>query len=60
MGGTVDLILEGILCQNCGEYLEDSLGEFPQSCSNCKNREKKKENKKRSKNGIQKNKGRSI
>lgn len=34
MGEIADMMLEGILCQYCGEYLGDGDG-FPQSCSCC-------------------------
>ena len=37
MGDIADMILEGILCQCCGLYLEDSDGPFPQYCEDCKN-----------------------
>lgn len=35
MGEIADMILEGELCQYCGVYLDDSRGEFPQSCKDC-------------------------
>lgn len=36
MGEVADMILDGKLCQICGVYLEKSMGDFPQSCPDCK------------------------
>ena len=38
MGEIADMMLDGTLCQSCGEYLGSSLGEFPQSCAGCRER----------------------
>ena len=34
MGEITDMILEGILCQVCGTYLEESEG-CPTTCADC-------------------------
>jgi hypothetical protein len=36
-----EMIMEGLLCQECGVALEDSLGDFPQYCEGCKPQKKK-------------------
>lgn len=36
MGQYADMILEGDVCQVCMCPLEDSLGEFPQTCPSCR------------------------
>jgi len=38
MGEITDMILDGDLCQVCGEYMEDSDG-FPQTCASCASEE---------------------
>lgn len=45
MGDIANMMLEGILCQDCGMYLDDNenrLG-YPQSCEDCKEDEKRKQ-----------------
>jgi hypothetical protein len=34
-GEIAEMMLDGTLCQQCGCALEDSLGDFPQTCSAC-------------------------
>lgn len=34
MGEIADMMLEGILCEGCGEYLGEGLG-FPTRCAGC-------------------------
>jgi hypothetical protein len=34
MGDIADAILDGDLCQVCGEYMEDGDG-FPRTCAGC-------------------------
>jgi len=34
MGDIADMMLDGTLCQGCGEYL-DRIGGFPQFCVSC-------------------------
>ena len=34
MGEVTDMILDGDLCQVCGEFMEDGCG-FPQTCAAC-------------------------
>lgn len=41
MGEISDMILEGILCECCGVYLDDYEEKpFPHYCSDCKNERK--------------------
>lgn len=47
MGDIAEMIFEGILCSECGAYIENSLGEFPQKCESCQYREFKNDSKKR-------------
>ena len=36
MGEFAEMMLEGILCQCCGEYIGDSsVGGFPEYCASC-------------------------
>jgi hypothetical protein len=35
---SVDLMLEGVLCQVCGVYLGEAVG-YPSSCSSCESLE---------------------
>jgi len=52
MGDIADMMIEGILCECCGEYIGNSVG-YPRKCSYCmgesyeKNKKKHKFNKKR-------------
>lgn len=55
MGEIADMMLEGILCEQCGEFIDDDMeAGFPRLCESCKieeedeARRKKKKNKKRS------------
>jgi len=34
MGDIADMMLEGCMCQSCGEYLGDGDG-YPVFCANC-------------------------
>lgn len=36
MGDIADMMLDGTLCEGCGVALENSLGDFPQRCDDCK------------------------
>jgi len=47
MGEISDMIIDGILCQECGGYIGEAVG-YPRSCNSCK--PKKKNKKKGSKN----------
>ena len=40
MGETAELIIEGFVCQHCGEYLDGDDPGYPRSCNAC---EKEKE-----------------
>ncbi len=42
MSEITEMILNGMLCQCCGAYLNSSQGNFPQYCSECKIEEQKK------------------
>ncbi len=44
MGDIVDAILEGVFCQNCGEYLGEGDG-FPVTCPKCLREEREEEEK---------------
>ena len=35
MGEIADMMLEGILCQQCGVYMEGDAG-FPRTCASCR------------------------
>lgn len=35
MGEITEMMLEGILCQECGVYMDDD-DDFPHSCEDCK------------------------
>lgn len=36
MGEITEMILEGILCEVCGVWIESKPEGFPRSCSDCK------------------------
>jgi methionyl-tRNA synthetase len=37
MGDIAEMILEGILCEDCGCYIEDEEAEgYPRKCNDCK------------------------
>lgn len=42
MGDIADMILEGLLCQECGTFMEGAEG-FPRSCLICRNEQKRAE-----------------
>lgn len=35
MGEIAEMMMEGMLCQCCGVYLESSKGDYPQMCYSC-------------------------
>lgn len=35
MGEVAEMIIEGILCESCGVYIEDPSGGFPRKCEEC-------------------------
>lgn len=39
MGDIADMILEGLLCEQCGEFLDDDK-DYPHLCPACKEEEK--------------------
>jgi predicted amidophosphoribosyltransferase len=41
MGDVAEMMLDGTLCQCCGDYLEDSPGGFPMYCPDCAREAKK-------------------
>lgn len=42
MGDTADLMIEGVLCECCGEYIGDAVG-YPRKCSDCAAEEQEEE-----------------
>lgn len=36
MSEFVDLMLDGVICQCCGQFVDDATG-FPRSCEGCEN-----------------------
>lgn len=41
MGEIADMVLDGVLCQVCGCYMEDEDGDgFPVTCDACKTEER--------------------
>lgn len=34
MGDIADMMIEGILCEGCGEYMGDAVG-YPRCCPDC-------------------------
>lgn len=45
MGEIADAMINGDLCEQCGDYIGNGIG-IPQKCSDCKPRKKKKNKKK--------------
>ncbi len=35
MGDISDMMLDGTLCEQCGEYIDDDEGGFPRLCAAC-------------------------
>jgi len=35
MGEIAEMMLDGTLCEGCGEYLDNGLDGFPQLCAGC-------------------------
>jgi hypothetical protein len=46
MGDIADMLLDGTLCEICGEYIDDEEGGFPRLCASCKQDQKKERAKK--------------
>jgi hypothetical protein len=40
MGEVADMILEGILCQDCGAFMPGTPAGVPVTCKNCKREQK--------------------
>jgi hypothetical protein len=51
MGDIADMMLEGDLCQECGEYMEGGGG-FPRTCYGCSPKSKPKKTKKPPEKGV--------
>lgn len=53
MGEIADMMIEGVLCQCCGCYIDDDYMGFPRFCDDCKPRRRRKHKRKnkRTKNG---------
>ena len=51
MGDIADMMLDGTLCEVCGEFIDDDEGGYPRRCAACSQEEppekKKKNNKKK-------------
>uniref|UniRef100_A0A6M3K994 Uncharacterized protein n=1 Tax=viral metagenome TaxID=1070528 RepID=A0A6M3K994_9ZZZZ len=41
MGDIADMMLEGILCETCGEFLDDGAPGHPRRCPACREYERK-------------------
>jgi len=39
MGDAADMMLDGTMCEECGEYLDDGSPGYPRKCSGCKSEE---------------------
>jgi hypothetical protein len=35
MGDIAEMMLEGILCATCGDFLKEEPSGFPEDCDNC-------------------------
>lgn len=35
MGDVAELVIEGILCQSCGEFIDDDFAGYPRDCGAC-------------------------
>jgi len=42
MGDVTDAILEGVLCEQCGVYIDSPAGGFPRKCDDCKPKRRRK------------------
>lgn len=40
MGEIADMMLDGTLCQGCGEYMDDSEPGYPRFCYSCRREER--------------------
>ena len=50
MGEIADMMLEGVLCELCGEYIDDDMeAGFPRLCAGCKLSEEKEDRKRKKK-----------
>jgi hypothetical protein len=36
MGDITGMILDGILCEQCGVFIDEDYGGFPRNCDDCK------------------------
>jgi hypothetical protein len=45
MGEAADLIIEGVLCQQCGGTIDGDAPGHPRNCSNCSGRRRRKRDK---------------
>lgn len=36
MGAITEMILEGILCEKCGIFIDENSGGYPRKCDDCK------------------------
>ena len=55
MSDVADMIVEGILCEACGVYIEDDeAAGYPRQCNDCKPRNKKQRKRNRRRKDKQK------
>jgi len=36
MGEAAEMVLEGLLCEGCGSYIDGEAQGYPRSCDDCK------------------------
>lgn len=41
MGEIADMIIDGILCEQCGQYIDEECGGYPRTCEDCKAEERR-------------------
>lgn len=50
MGDISEMMLDGTLCETCGEFIGEPVG-YPRYCGGCRPRKKKNKNKKKNREG---------
>ena len=41
MGDVADMMMDGTLCEGCGEFIDDDPPGYPRKCRDCKKDDKK-------------------
>lgn len=41
MGEISDMMLDGTLCEQCGEFIDEEGGDFPRLCASCSQEQEK-------------------